>query len=211
MSKRARLIEMIVFDNQITKNQNLLIVQDLLSLSRRNFEVMYRFEDELIDELCSICHVKLFKKARDRSKHIHNCRRKIMKRIASQYSFFNDSILIKYCFVCFRWFQNVIIWKKHCRKHFLFMNSLWCEIQTYCHVVINSEFCILCLSDERISASKRLRSWTRNYLLMKHVEHHIKNLYFFKFVCFHSLCDTQMKDLILFKCHLNDVHELIKS
>ncbi len=64
--------------------------------------MLYRPGDEPNDGLCPVCHMRLPKKARDRSEHIHNCRRKNMKRIASQQSSFDGSISVEYCFVCFR-------------------------------------------------------------------------------------------------------------
>ena len=102
MSKRARLTKMIVFDKLFTKDQHLLTIEDLFSLCLKNFEVMYRFENEFIDELCSICRIKFSKKAQNRSNHIHSCRRnELMKNIDQQF-LLNESVHVQYCFFCFR-------------------------------------------------------------------------------------------------------------
>lgn len=49
----------------------------------------------------------------------------------------------------------------------------WCGVQTYCHTVISPGICPFCLSNGQMSASRRLRAWTRNYLFMEHVDSHI--------------------------------------
>jgi hypothetical protein len=102
LSERARLIEMIVFDKLVTKDQHLLMIEDLLSLCRNDFEVMYRFKNELIDELCSICRIKFSKKAHDRSDHIHTCRQNELMTNINQQSLLSESIHVQYCFFCFR-------------------------------------------------------------------------------------------------------------
>lgn len=208
MSERARLVEIIVFDEPCTRDQHLSAVQDLLSLCQKNFEVMYRPENELINELCSVCDIQLPTKAKDRPDHIHNCRRSQMTKRINEQSLLNESIQVQYCYLCFSWFQKTIIWKKHCCKHLLSMNFVWCGIQKYCHTVISLEYCSFCMSNENLSASKRLQAWTRNYLLMKHLNKHIKNLCLFYLICPHSLCDAQVDTLDLFRYHLVDIHDL---
>ena len=90
------------------------------------------------------------------------------------------------------------------------MYSIWCGIQRYCHTVINLEYCPFCLRDQKISASQRLQAWTRNYLLMKHVDKHIKDMSSTKFICPHPLCDEQVDNLVSFQYHLGDTHGLTK-
>lgn len=46
---------------------------------------------------------------------------------------------------------------------------------------------------------------------MKHVNDHIAEISNIEFHCFHSLCDEQMNDTDLFRQHLSDVHDFIKS
>lgn len=202
MPERARLADMIVSDKIVTRNQNLLAVQDLLSLCQRDFAVMYRPGDEPIDNLCPVCQTQLPKNPRDRPDHIHNCRRDALKR---------TSVYVQYCFLCFRWFCDVVDWEEHCSKHLLSMNSVWCGIQVYCHTIISPGHCPFCLNNEQVSASNRLQAWTRNYLLMEHLENHIKKICWFNFKCPHPLCNTQVDNLDLFRHHLSDIHGLTRS
>ena len=202
MPERARLAEMIASDEVATRHQTLLAVQDLLSLCRRNFEVMYRPGDEPINQSCPECRLQLPSKARDRSDHIYNCRRNALRR---------TSMDVNYCFSCYRWFEDAREWEAHCSTHLLSMSSVWCGAQRYCHTVISPGNCPFCLSNEQLSASKRFQAWTRNYLLMQHVDGHIAEISDTEFHCPHPLCAEQMNSIDLFRQHLNDVHGLTRS
>ena len=202
MPERARLADMIVFDKIVTRNQKMLAVQDSLSLCQRDFEVMYRPGDEPIGDLCLVCHKQLPKKPRDRPQHIHNCRQDALK---------GTSVYVQYCFFCFRWFCDAVDWEEHCSKHLFSMNFVWCKIQTYYHTIISPKNCPFCLSNEHISASNGLRTWTRNYLLMEYVKNYIDKTCSSNFKFPHPLCDTQLDNLDLFRHHLSDIHGLTRS
>ena len=202
MPERARLAEMIASDELVTRDQTLSALQDLLSLCRRDFAVMYRPGDEPIDHFCPECHSQLPSKARDRPIHIYNCRRNALRR---------TSMNVYYCFFCFQWFDDVDEWEAHCSQHLLSLNFLWCGAQRYCHTIISPGICPFCLSNEQLSAAERLQAWTRNYLLMQHVDDHIEEILNFEFACPHPLCGEQMNNTDLFRQHLNDVHGLTRS
>lgn len=202
MPERARLADMITSDNVSTRDQHLLAVEDLLFLCQRDFEVIYRPKEEPIDKSCSICHMQLSEKARDRSEHIHCGRRSVLKSTSSY---------VQYCFLCFRWFQDVVTWEEHCSAHLRSMNTAWCGIQTYCHTIISPGHCSFCLSNEQIPASQRLQAWTRNCFLMKHVDNHIVKICFFALTCPHPRCCEQLNSLDLLRHHLGDTYGLIRS
>lgn len=202
MPERARLAELIASDEVATRDQTLLAVEDLLSLCRSNFEVMYRPGDEPIDQSCPECHLQLPSKPRDRPDHIYHCRRSALSRTSTD---------VNYCFFCYHWFRNAYEWDTHCSEHLLLMSSLWCGVQRYCHTVISPGSCPLCLSNEQLSPSKRLQAWTRNYLLMQHVNRHIEEIIDFEFRCPRPFCDEQMYNRDLFRQHLNDIHGLTRS
>lgn len=105
MPERARLVDMISFVNTCIRDQKLLIVKNLLSLCKRDFEVMYRLDKEFINEACSVCHDLLSELKRSRFEHIHACRRKEeAKRADEQFS--NE---MQYCFLCFQWFADTVL------------------------------------------------------------------------------------------------------
>lgn len=85
------------------------------------------------------------------------------------------------------------------------------NLLSHTRTVISLDLCSFCLSNEQISTSQRLRAWTHNYFLMKHVNNDIPKIRFFKFLCAHSRCREQLNDLSGFRHHLVDIHELTKS
>ena len=202
MSERARLAEMIASDKIVTRDQTLLAVQDLLSLCQRDFEVMYRPGDEPVDQSCPVCHTQLPSKASDRPDHIYGCRRNVLRRTWTD---------VNYCFLCYHWFRDALDWETHCSKHLLSMTPVWCGVQTYCHTIIRPGMCPFCLCNEQLSASNRLRMWTRNYQLMTYVDCHINEFCDSRFTCPHPLCDAQENSIDLFRHHLSDTHGLTKS
>lgn len=202
MPERARLAEMIGLDGLATRDQTLLAVQDLLSLCRKNFEVMYLPGNEPIDQSCPECHMQLSSKARDRPDHIYYCRRNALSQSSTD---------VNFCFLCYRWFRDACEWEAHCSRHLLSMNSIWCGVQRYCHTVIGPGTCPFCLSDEQMSASKRLQTWTRHYLLIKHVNSHIAKICNPEIQCPHPLCHKQLNSTDLFRQHLSNIHGLTTS
>jgi hypothetical protein len=76
LPERARLANMIKSNEPRTRTQRLSAVQDLFSLSTRNFKVIYRPDEEPVDGACPVCRCELPQVKRNRADHIHACRRK---------------------------------------------------------------------------------------------------------------------------------------
>lgn len=109
MSERARLVEMINFNESCARDLKLQAVQDLLSLCNKDFKVMYCSEEESFDRKCSVCYCLLSKTTHFRFDHIHACRRReITKNIARQSNAF-ISKNVQYCYFCFTWFEDAVI------------------------------------------------------------------------------------------------------
>lgn len=119
MPKRACLADMIKSLEPRTRDKKLQAVQDLLSLSTRNFEVMYQPEEEPVDGACPVYRSELPVAKRTRADHIHACRRKeyIATVRARKGSDGTGSVRVKYCFLCFKWFDGDAAWGKHCHGH----------------------------------------------------------------------------------------------
>jgi hypothetical protein len=191
LSERARLIEMISFITTCIKNQKLLIVENLLFLCKRNFEVMYRLDEKFVNETCLVYHCVLSKLRRSQSNHIHNCRQKEkVKNVKRALSF-----KMQYCYFCFQWVVDIIFWEKHCHEYLESLKSKWCKLQKYYHILINSDYCSFCLSNQNLSIFNILRSWTRNFFFMNHLMHHINVNDFLFITCSHSLCDTHTESI----------------
>lgn len=176
LPERARLADMIKSDEPRTRAQRLLAVQDLFSLSTRNFEVMYRPDEEPVDGACPVCRCKLPQVKRNRAGHIYACRRKeFAARIVDWQSAGSASAPVQYCFLCFKWFDGGDAWKEHCRGHLNSTTPKW----VYCHTLISPGFC----PGNNGPASERLRQWTRNCTLMAHVEDHVEKVYSWPTTC----------------------------
>ena len=175
MPERARLADMIKSNEPRTRAQRLSAVQDLHSLARRNFEVIYRPGEEPVDGLCPVYRCKLPKVKRHRANHIHCCRRKELTTGAARgQSAGSGSVPVQYCFLCFQWFDGGDAWEEHCRGHLASTLPKWCAVRVYCHTVISPGFCPYCMAKDG-PASKRMRQWTENCKLMAHIEEeHIK-------------------------------------
>ena len=177
LPERARLADMIKSNEPRTRAQRLSAVQDLFSLSTRNFEVMYRPDEEPVDGACPVCRRKLPQVKRNRADHIHACRRKeFAARIVDRQSAGSASAPVQYCFLCFKWFDGGDTWEEHCRGHLNSTTPKWCAIRVYCYTLISPGFCPFCLSNNG-PASERLCQWTRNCTLMAHVEDHVEKVH----------------------------------
>jgi hypothetical protein len=99
---------MIKFTEPGTRKQKLQAVEDLLSLSTRNFEVMYRPGEKSVDRACPVYRSKLLATKRTRADHIHIYRRKkyIATVKARKGSDHTGSVRVEYCFLCFKWFDG---------------------------------------------------------------------------------------------------------
>jgi hypothetical protein len=154
-------------------------VQDLLSLSTRNFELMYRPGEEPVHGTCPVCRSTLPGAKRRRADHIHACRRKkyVATAMARKASDGAGSARVEYCFLCFKGLNGDAAWEEHCRGHLDTFKPTWCAIRIYCHTMISPGFRPWCLRNEGLSAAERLKQWTRNCTLMAHVEkEHIENV-----------------------------------
>lgn len=209
MPECGHIADMIQSMKPHTQEQRLSAVQDLLSLCTRDFEVIYCPGEEAVDGACPVCQCKLPEVKRNRADHIHACHRREFKaRAAAKKSSRFGSIAVQYCLLCFKWFDDAVIWEEHCRDHLTSMTSKWCAMRIYCHTMISPGYCPLCLGDEGLSAAKRMRQWTRNSVLMEHVEKHMDDVRSWPMTC---PCGAQVQDMTSFRYHLSDIHGLWKA
>ena len=209
MPERGRLADMITSNEPRTRAQRLSAVQDILSLCTRNFEVMYRPAEEPVDGACPVCRCKLPEVKRSRADHIHACRRKEnATRAVGGQSAGSGSVLVEYCFLCFKWFAGATAWEEHCRGHLTSTTPKWCAVRVYCHTMISPGFCPFCLARTDLLAAQRLRQWNRNCTLMKHVEKHCEEIRSWPTTC---LCGTEVEGASDLRHHLSDAHGLWKA
>jgi hypothetical protein len=207
MPERARLAEMIKSNEPRTRAQRLSAVQDLLSLCTRNYEVMYRPGENPVDGGCPVCRCKLPEVKRNRSDHIHACRRKeFATRVGGRQSAGAGSVPVQYCFLCFKWLDGGDAWEEHCRSHLISATPKWCAVRVYCNTMISPGFCPFCLGEDG-PAAKRLRQWTRNCTLMAHVEAHVGQIRSWP-AC---LWGTEFGDVNSLRHHLSDERGLWKA
>jgi hypothetical protein len=137
MPERTRLADMIKSTEPRTREQKLQAVQDILYLSTRNFEVMYRPGEEPVDGACPVCRSKLPEAKWTRADHIHTCRRKeyIATVWARKGSEGTRSVRVEYCFLCFKRFDGNAVWEEHCRNHLSTVKPTWCAIRVYCNTI----------------------------------------------------------------------------
>lgn len=111
---------------------------------------------------------------------------------------------LKYCFACFSWlFEEE--WDEHCRVHLESITSKRCASITYCHTLVCPAFCPFCMGNNRLNASSRWSSWTREAKLWSHIQSHLEASHW-PLRCPHPLCSLQLTDEISFLYHLSDVH-----
>lgn len=139
-----------------------------------------------------------------RSTHIHNCRRQqlacTLERLQSE---------LKYCFACFDWFVEEE-WVQHCQTHLESISSKRCGSITHCHTLFHPAFCPFCMGDNRLPASSRWCSWTREAKLWSHLESHLEASRW-PLKCPHPLCSLHLHNETSFLYHLSDVHSLRMS
>jgi hypothetical protein len=211
MLERGRLADMIKFTEPRTREQKLQAVKDSLSFFTRNFEVMYRLGEEPVDGACPVYRSKLPAAKRIRANHIYICRRKeyiatVKARKGSDHA---GSIRVKYCFLCFKWFDGDAAWEEHYRAHLDSTTPNWCGIRIYCHTMISPGFCPWYVRNESLPAAERLKQWTRNCTLMTHVEDdHINTVRSWPTSC---ICGTEAKDKKSLCYHLSDTYGLWKA
>jgi hypothetical protein len=210
MPERARLADMMKSNEHRTRAQRLSAVQDLVSLCRRNFEVFYRPGEEPIDGACPVCQCKLSEVAkRNRSDHIHACRRdEFVKRVKGGPSPVSHPVLVKYCFLCFKWVNGAAAWEEHCQGHLASTTPKWCAPRVYCRTLISPGFCPWCLRKADLPAAERMQQWPENCILMSHVEAHIEKVDSWPNAC---PCGKEMEDANSLRHHLSDEYGLWKA
>ena len=139
-----------------------------------------------------------------RSTHIHNC---LHKELACTLGRLQAEL--KYCFICFCWFVEEE-WDKHCETHLKSITSKRCASITYCHTLVRPAYCPFCIGDNRLAASSRWISWTREAKLWRHLQSHLEASHW-PLICPHPLCSLTLNDETSFLYHLSDVHSLRMS
>ncbi|KAK3168429.1 hypothetical protein OEA41_004877 [Lepraria neglecta] len=81
---------------------------------------------------------------------------------------------------------------------------------TYCNTLFRPAFCPFCLSDDRLPASSRWTSWTREAKLWSHLGTHLKASQW-PMDYPHPSYSLQLQDETSFLYHLSDVHSLQMS
>lgn len=139
-----------------------------------------------------------------RSTHIHHCRRRELARTLERL----ESEL-KYCFTCFDWFVEEE-WDEHYRMHLEPLASKRCASITYCNTLFRPAFCPFCVGDDKLPASSRWSSWTREAKLWSHLRTHL-GVSHWPLNCPHPSCSLKLQDESSFLFHLSDVHSLRMS
>ena len=117
---------------------------------------------------------------------------------------------IHYCHQCF---DSVIgeEWEPHCQAHLDTLTSKRCGTVTYCHTLVRPGYCPFCIGKISLSASERLKPWTRDHKLWTHVkDEHLAGCQW-PLVCPHPLCGTPHDDSTSFQFYLIDVHRFSRS
>ena len=109
----------------------------------------------------------------------------------------------------FDWFVEEE-WDQHCLNHLQSITSKRCGSITHYHTLFRPAFCPFCISDNKLPASSRWTSWTREAKLWSHLESHLESSRW-PLECPHPLCSLQLHDETLFLYHLSDVHSLRMS
>ena len=96
--------------------------------------------------------------------------------------------------------------------HLAHISSRRCEIVTYCHTLIRPGYCPLCLGNESLLPSQRMRSWKRSNDLRAHVNGDLKKMAKMgKYMCTHPMCKDAFADKMGLRYHLSDVHGFQKT
>lgn len=140
-------------------------------------------------------------KPSQQSIHIHKCRQQELANTLER-----QQSELRYCYICFNWFVEEV-WDEHCQTHLQSMTSKRCASITYCHTLFRPAFCLFCISDNRLTASSKLTSWTREAKLWTHLESHLEESRW-PMKCPHPLCNLHVHDEKSFRYHLSDVHSL---
>ena len=136
-----------------------------------------------------------------RSTHIHNCRQKELAKTLER-----SGSELKYCFTCFDWFVEEE-WAQHCQTHLESLSSKRCASIIYCSTLFQPALCPFCLGDDKLPASSRWTSWTREAELWSHLGTHL-GASCWPLDCPHPLCSLPLQDGRSFLFHLSDVHSL---
>ena len=113
---------------------------------------------------------------------------------------------VHYCYHCFDWVIGDQ-WNSHCQSHLDGLTTKRCGTITSCHTLVRPGYCLFCMSDSDVPASKQMESWTRDHKLWTHVGEHVSECRWPR-VCPHPLCDVDLKDATTFQFHLVDEHGL---
>ena len=102
-------------------------------------------------------------------------------------------------------------WNGHCQEHLSAITSKRCGSITYCHTLVRPGYCPFHLSDERLPASERWESWTRDRKLWVHLDEHINKVEHWPSPCPHPLCDLSVKDAAEMRYHFIDDHGMCRT
>jgi hypothetical protein len=117
---------------------------------------------------------------------------------------------IHYCHQCFEWVVGEH-WNGHCQEHLSAIASKRCGSITYCHTLVRPGYCPFHLGNQRLLASERCESWSRDRKLWEHLDEHISEVQDWPSPCPHPLCDLSMKDATEMQYHFIDDHGLRRT
>ncbi|CRG92915.1 DNA polymerase III subunit alpha [Talaromyces islandicus] len=203
MPERTRLAKTMPGAAQITHEEKLVVLKDLITYVTRDYSVVYLPNEEPVDDMCPVqgCQQKMTDlNNRAKSKHVHHCRR---NEFAQKHR--REPSTVHYCyFDCFTWFCDGEEWEKHCSQHLGSLTSLHCEVIMYCNTMIRPAYCPQCLGNTSLKPSERLRKYVRSDDLRDHLE---KN-HAHDSVCCPSLCGQKFDNDEYRAFHWCDVHGL---
>jgi hypothetical protein len=137
--------------------------------------------------------------------HVQVC---VRKELASKLEQLQSDI--HYCYQCFEWVVGEH-WNGHCQEHLSAITSKRCGSITYCHTLVRPGYYLFHLGDERLPASERWESWTRDRKLWVHLDEHINKVKHWPSPCPHPLCDLSMKDAAEMRYHFIDDHGMCRT
>ena len=133
-----------------------------------------------------------------RNQHVHVC---VRRELASKLEQLQSDI--HYCYQCFEWVVGEH-WNGHCQEHLSAITSKRCGSITYCHTLVRPGYCPFHLGDERLPASERWESWTRDRKLWIYLDKHISKVKHWPSPCSHPLCELSSAFLAVHGIMLSD-------
>lgn len=99
----------------------------------------------------------------------------------------------QYCYDCFEWVVETK-WSAHCAADFQALSNLQCGAFLFRGCIVIPGRCPICLGNENLDFSKRMKQWTSQASLLAHVCRHLKNMSL-PAECPHPRCSTILHEV----------------